>query len=185
MSRNINSEKDLKKFDEIRQELQQIENHEIEGLIVRSKIQWHEEGEKSSKYFYDLIKSNATKTQMRKLISESGETLTNQQQILKEQQKFYFNLLSSKIESPVDLKYGDFLNENVPKLNSQMRESCEGLITKIECEKVLKTFKKNKTPGNDGLPIEFYIHFWTEINDLLVESYRYAYEFGELSNSQK
>ena len=50
---------------------------------------------------------------------------------------------------------------------------------------MLKTFQKNKSPGNDGLTVEFYIAFWPLIGTLLVDSLNYAFEYGELSNSQK
>ena len=50
---------------------------------------------------------------------------------------------------------------------------------------MLKTFQQNKSPGNDGLTVEFYIAFWPLIGTLLVDSLNYAFEYGELSNSQK
>ena len=49
----------------------------------------------------------------------------------------------------------------------------------------MSTFPKNKTPGNDGLSIEFYQAFWPLVGTLLVDSLNYAFEFGELSNTQK
>ena len=46
-------------------------------------------------------------------------------------------------------------------------------------------FQKNKTPGNDGLTVEFYSAFWPLIGKYLVDCINYVYEFGELSNTQK
>ena len=66
-----------------------------------------------------------------------------------------------------------------------MREKWEGQLTYSECFKVLSTFENNKTPGNEGITIEFYKYFWPEIGTLLVDSLNYAYFHGELSNSQK
>ena len=42
----------------------------------------------------------------------------------------------------------------------------------------------NKTPGNDGLPSEFYKRFWPLLGKQLVECLNYAFENGHLSNSQ-
>ena len=53
-----------------------------------------------------------------------------------------------------------------------------------ECQNIIKTFKLGKTPGNDGLPIEFYNVFWSSIGEMVVESFNEAYEDGEMSNSQ-
>ena len=44
---------------------------------------------------------------------------------------------------------------------------------------------KNKAPGCDGLIIEFYKCFWSDVKDLVVESVNEAYTQGELSESQK
>ena len=66
-----------------------------------------------------------------------------------------------------------------------MRETCEGQLTYSECFKVQSTFSNDKTPGNDGLTVEFYKFFWSEIGTFLVDSLNYAYFHGELLNSQK
>ena len=70
-------------------------------------------------------------------------------------------------------------------LTDDLRKICEGKIGYSECFNVLGTFPKNKTPGNDGLTTEFYLAFWPLFGRLLVDSLNYAFEFGELSNSQK
>ena len=70
-------------------------------------------------------------------------------------------------------------------LSEELRSTCEGKITYNECFSVLQSFQKNKTPGNDGLTIEFYSAFWSLIGKPLVDCVNYSYEFGELSNSQK
>ena len=73
----------------------------------------------------------------------------------------------------------------ISKLNEDNREICEGKLTKDECLKVLKEMKLNKTPGNDGLTVEFYYTFWPALGDLLVEVLNETYERGELTASQK
>ena len=44
---------------------------------------------------------------------------------------------------------------------------------------------KGKTPGNDGLPIEFSNVFWSSIGEMVVESFNEGYEKGGMSNSQR
>ena len=62
---------------------------------------------------------------------------------------------------------------------------CEGRLTLMECFESLQSFQKNKSPGNDGLTVEFYTAFWEDLGELLVGSLNYSYDYGELSNSQK
>ena len=73
----------------------------------------------------------------------------------------------------------------VPTLSEELRAICEGRITYNECFSVLQSFQKNKTPGNDGLTVEFYSAFWPLIGKYLMDCINYVYEFGELSNTQK
>ena len=42
-----------------------------------------------------------------------------------------------------------------------------------------------KSPGSDGLTIEFYACFWEDIASCLVSTLNYSFEHGELSSSQK
>ena len=54
-----------------------------------------------------------------------------------------------------------------------------------ECFAALKTFKKNRTPGNDGLTVEFYLAFSPLVGKCLVECLNFAHHHAELSTSLK
>ena len=49
----------------------------------------------------------------------------------------------------------------------------------------MKSFEKNKTPGNGGLTIEFYLAFWDLVGECLVDALTFAQEQGQFSTSQK
>ena len=70
-------------------------------------------------------------------------------------------------------------------MRRESADKCEGLLTEQECYKVISEFSKNKSPGSDGLSIEFYQFFWAEIKDLLVNSLNEGFEHNEMSNTQK
>ena len=44
---------------------------------------------------------------------------------------------------------------------------------------------KNKTPGNDGLPAEFYLVFFYILGPLLINCIRTNFQYGMLTNSQR
>jgi len=54
-----------------------------------------------------------------------------------------------------------------------------------ECENVSDSFQTNKSPGNDGIPIEFYKRCWKIISQPFLESVNDSFEKGEMSNSRK
>ena len=51
------------------------------------------------------------------------------------------------------------------------------------CSVILKSL--NFCQNNDGLTVEFYKTLWSILGKLLVESVNWAFDHGELSNSQK
>ena len=76
-------------------------------------------------------------------------------------------------------------NLSIPKLSENLQTLCEGQLSYQECHKTLKTFKNNKSPGNDGLTAEFYNTFWPILGNLLVDSLNTAHIQGKLSNTQR
>jgi len=53
-----------------------------------------------------------------------------------------------------------------------------------ETYNALLTFADNKTPGNDGLPAEFYKRFWPLLETQLTQCLNHSFEYGRLSSSQ-
>ena len=73
--------------------------------------------------------------------------------------------------------------ENVLSENSALK--CEGLFTKQECFGAIQKMKRNKSPGLDGISVEFYEKFWSLIGDLLVSVFNDSYEQRILPDSQR
>ena len=122
---------------------------------------------------------------MNELHKSDGTFTTNQKEILEGQAKFYSELYKSKstINKSDILTYLD--NIEIPKLSIKEKNFCDGDLTIDECYDTLKTFSANKTPGNDGLSVEFYKQFWCWIGKPMVQCFNRAFTKGELSTSQR
>ena len=178
------SDESILKIEQVRKEIRDIEEEKIKGSIIRSKIRWVEEGEKSSKFFFNLEKQNYIKKQVRKLTLNNGITVTDQQTIGKEMESFYSKLYKSELNyNKLDNTF--FTSEKIPTISNIERDIIDAPITIEECKITLNTFKKNKSPGNDGLTYEFYDKFWNIISNILIKSYHAAFEKGELTVSQR
>ena len=73
----------------------------------------------------------------------------------------------------------------VKQLTEEERDTCEGEITCPEAMIEMLNMPRNKTPGNDGLTVEFYEEFWPLISKQLIDSFNYGYENNEMSVSQR
>ena len=156
------------------------------GAIIRSKATWYEKGEKSNKYFLNLESHNKIKSSVRKIFNAEGTLITDPQKIRQEIESFYSDLCKNDTLSPPKTILTSFLgNPDIPKLSQSDAQVCEGKLTISECFKSLQLFQNNKSPGNDGLTVEFYKAFWQVVGKIMVDSLNYSYDHGELSNSQK
>ncbi|VDI02788.1 Hypothetical predicted protein [Mytilus galloprovincialis] len=63
-------------------ELESMREQKIEGLLLRSRANWHENGEKCSQYFLKLEKRNFIKKTMVEMIGDPGTLGTNTRRLL-------------------------------------------------------------------------------------------------------
>ena len=154
------------------------------GAIIRSRASWYEKGEKNTKYFLSLESHKKAKSCVRKIFTKNGTLSSDPKIIMNELEDFYTVLYDSEGNVP-DCANLFLRHPEIPKLSSEKAATCEGKLTVEECLQSLQSFKENKSPGNDGLTVEFYKTFWGILGKLLVESLNCAFDYGELSNSQK
>ena len=95
-------------YEETKLKLNEIEKEKIDGYILRSKVQWHEEGEKSTKYFFNLEKEKAHRKHIQKLKLSDGTVIIKPNEILNEQKSFYRNLYSETLDINDFEKYKEF-----------------------------------------------------------------------------
>ena len=109
--------------------------------------------------------------------------------MLNEQNKFYSSLYSNKETEDnlnvhlVDKFFPD--DAEIPKLNENEKEFCEGMISEEECAKVIKSMQNGKSPGTDGLQSNFTKYFRKTLKKLVMDSFLYSYENENMSISQK
>ena len=74
---------------------------------------------------------------------------------------------------------------NINTLSEEDALSCEGLLTEKECFDTLSSMGNNKSPGSDGLTVEFYKCLWNDLKQMLIDSLNEGYNCQEQSASQK
>ena len=115
-----------------------IEEH-APGAKIRSRAKWVEEGEKSSKYFYNLERKNYSNNTIKQLKKENGSHTTSNKEILNEQYKLYNKLYEKDSISEESIKYHLTPIENLNILNEEEMCTLEGEISEKECEIAIKS----------------------------------------------
>ena len=159
------------------------------GAILRSKAQWYEKGEKSTKFFLNLEKKNSVKNTIRNLYTnnDSNEFVLceDENQILTHASTFYKNLFQRKSDKSLDACSTFLSNIDIPSISSDQKHICDKILDISELSISLETMPPDKSPGNDGLTVEFYKKFWPLLKNPLYRSFLYSKEHGFLSTSQR
>ena len=178
-----NNEEVMERYNAVKLELEKNEEEILKGLMVRSRAKWIEDGEKCSKYFFQLEKRNYKTKCIRTLFKEE-QRISDPKQILEECQNFYVNLYT---ETKTEKNYHscDLFQKTHPTLSENEKSICESKITLNECFNSIKELPNNKSPGSDGISTEFYKFFWDDIQIFLLDSYVYSFENNLLSLDQR
>ena len=181
----------LVEYEAAKEELKKIYENRGKEAIFRSKVKWFEQGEKPTKYFFNLEKMNYEKKLIREVKLKDGETITDPKKIEKELENFYSNMYISKkdlndVPQGENGSFESFVEGiEIPQLNTEERDSLEHDFTYEELKEVVSSFSDNKTPGEDGFTKEFYESFYDLIWRDLLNSYEAAFQNGSLSISQR
>ena len=151
------------KIDQLKLELDQEQNHVIQGTLLRSGARYYEHGEKNTKYFFELEKRNARSRNMSSVYNSQNQLVTGTNEVLKVQADFYKELY--KKDNTVKF---NMVTPPEKKLSPEKKEELDRDITLEELGKALYQAKNSKAPGLDGIPADFLKVFFGKIKHLLL-----------------
>ena len=163
-----------------KESIDDLKNEESERLIFRSRAKWVEKGEKSNKYFLNLIKLNQRRSEIKK-ISVNGRTFVKPDDINKQIHEFYAKLYK---DIPVNETSSDQFLTNLPKLDDIEREALDRPLTLEELTETLKTCDES-APGPDGLSYRIYKDHWEVLGPEVLLTWNESVRIGKTSPSQR
>lgn len=113
---------------------------------------------------------------------KKGEIITDPKKILDTLNKYYERLFTDRV-GEVDPDYLALID--IPRIKEKDKYWIDGEICLEEIHLALKSMKKNKCPGTDGLPMEFYDKFWPIIATTMHKLFQTIVQRGELNRSAK
>ena len=167
----------------VESQLAALVDRAADGAKTRSRVQWLEEGEKPSRYFFKLEKERFERNQVSSILNSEGVEVFDRHEIEKAHVDFYSKLFSVE---DIDTSCRErLLQEISTSLSDSDSALCEGLISIEELTASLKTQNSGKAPGPDGFTAEFYVKFWNLLGPLLLDVINQSYADGELPESMK
>lgn len=150
--------------------------------IFRSKSKYYNEGEKNSKYFFNLERRNFEAKVIKSLKTKDENIIRDPKSILRAQARHFKNLYSHDESQDRPLP---FHNHTEHKLNDEDALATNAEISLDEISNALMQLENSKTPGIDGLPVEFYKFFWNRLKLVVFRALRFALETGTLHRSAR
>ncbi|CAM5096507.1 unnamed protein product [Natator depressus] len=150
---------------EKREELRALDNYQARGAFVRSCIRLLQEMDRGSCFFYALEKRRGAKKHVTCLLAEDGAPLTDPAEMCDRAMTFYPHLFSPDLTDPTACRV---LWDRLPMVGTGDRDR-QGLpLSLAEFSEALCHMLANKSPGMDGLTVEFYRVFWDILGPDLV-----------------
>ncbi|CAM2111942.1 unnamed protein product [Caretta caretta] len=162
---------------EKREELRALEDHRARGAFVRSRIRLLREMDRGSRFFYALEKTRGARKHVTCLLAEDGTPLTDPEEMCGRARDFYTSLFSP---DPTDPDACEVLWEELPTVSVGDRDRLELPLTLAEFSEALRRMPTNKSPGMDGLTVEFYRVFWDILGPDLVTVWAESLQSGVL-----
>ena len=163
--------------------LKQLFDQQLEGSKIRSRAKWLEEGEIPSKFFLRLENDRHAKSFVSSVFNSSGTEVYSLPEMMAAHEAFYSDLFSREM---LDLtSQRDLFSYVKSRLSESEQASCEGPLTLAEASEALQRSNRNKSPGADGLTVEFYSQFWDKLGEPLVSVFNQGLARGELPESMK
>ena len=177
----------LKRFGQLKTELEVFALAESEGARIRAGQKWAEDGEKSTKFFLNLEKQRSNSNTIFRLKSkDSNHVYSDCTDILNELETFYSNLYKNNLQNEnVEDELGFFKKCENKYLDEYDVDYLDGVISENEVLDALKRSSNGSAPGLDGLPAEVYKFFWNDIRLPLMKCFYEVLREGQLSNSQR
>ena len=162
-------------INELQESLDNNLKRKSEILAEKARCRWFCEGEKSNKYFLNLLKRKKKETLITEL-SNGPKTASNQKDIETLVTDFYAKLYD--VDKTLKADYDSFFPE-LPTIDDDERRALDSPITLEELRETLATCGES-APGPDGIPYLVYKMCWEVYGKFLLESWLYSKHKGIL-----
>ena len=163
-------------------ELESMVKEEGQGALIRSRFNILNKIDKGTSFFFDLEKKNGKSKQMTHVILENGHVVDDVVGISRCVREYYSELFSPASvmkEEQSKIVYG------LKQLSEEDKKMCDVGLNFNEITVAMTSLSINKSPGMDGLPVNFYSKFWDVLGRDLYDVILFSIEEGELPLSHR
>lgn len=183
----VDSPEVAEEYHATKRELLQIQLLASRQAMLRSRTKWLTQGERPTSYFLNMEKRNYNEKTISAIFNAEEVLLTRQEDILEFEKEHFQEQHSRLPEARIDLNVhpDPFSTPSASTVDDLDRAVLNDILSLEELEKSARSMQTGKSPGCDGIPIEFYKLFWDLVGPLLLSCFTLATEKGILTADQR
>ncbi len=169
---------------EVRNSLHNHFRAEDDIIRFRARLDVAEKDERISPFFFRKILTNRSESNVTSIKTDAFPAGTKtREQTMEALETHYRSTFQDR--GPKACLGDEWWNE-VSKISETTKAKTEAKITKNDVTRMIhKEMDTGKSPGDDGLTVDFYRKFWQYLVDPLFNSLKASQEKGQLSDSQR
>ena len=153
----------------------------IEARRIRSRARWTEEGEKSTRYFFQVIRARSGFASHYQSPAENKNTSCDSTEVLGEAYQFYKELYRG--DTTRESAQTELLEQWHKRIEADLRDLNDSDIQETEVREAISEAPTNSSPGPDGITFEFYKKFVDILAPALTNLYNSSRRAGYLPTS--
>ncbi|KAL3689068.1 hypothetical protein R1sor_015377 [Riccia sorocarpa] len=132
---------------------------------------WEEEGGRTTKLFFNMIKARKSQTAVHALQDDEGLLHSDQEEMLDLIVKYFSDILQEPAADPMQhLAMEEILDRTKARVTHLEKDSLQKPFSAEELHTAAKLLGKNKSRGPDGVPLDFFLILWDTIAPLLLRA---------------
>ena len=156
----------LEQYNYLKQKFKEIEETEIEGYKRRIRyLASYEKGELDIAFYSEIEEKQIANDRIGQIAEKKDSIIyTDNDNIIRICTEFYEDLYTP---SKVNTQKQDRLLKNIKnKITQEQKQKLDAPVTQEEVRVAIFQMQTGKSPGLDGIPIEFYQEYWEQIKNL-------------------
>ncbi|KAL3677394.1 hypothetical protein R1sor_027342 [Riccia sorocarpa] len=151
----------LEEFRTLEEKVKKAELLEVSILRRRSRQTWVKSGEACTKFFFEALKSKQAKEKMSCIITDVGEEIVQEDQILKTVHSYYSEIYQQpNINMEDRQEQSRIMGLVTNKVSGEENRKIALQPTMTELLHIVEGMAREKAPGEDGLTMELLLATW-------------------------
>ncbi|KAG7561138.1 Reverse transcriptase zinc-binding domain [Arabidopsis thaliana x Arabidopsis arenosa] len=146
----------------------------------KSRIRWLKEGDANTRFFHRAVLAHHAKNLIKYLRGDDDSRVENVGQLKDMIVSYYSHLLGSESQSVTPFSVDTIRAIHPFRCDDSLSAKLSAIPTVEEITLSVFSMPKNKAPGPDGFPVEFFWDTWSVVKDSLISAVQEFFRTGHL-----